>query len=117
VSLKWHYWTKKQQLKMWFWKVSGLQAELDRRATAQMNYLADQHAQAVRKEREQLQRLITPLIRAHVERRFNDFNMSYTVTISDRLLYQSRNDRQAMVSHLAKQIAHELMAAQPVTVH
>jgi hypothetical protein len=91
-----------------------VQAELKRQEAAMRNYLADQHAQAVRRERAQLQDLIRPLIRVRATRHFNEMNMSYTVTISDYLLCNSRNDRKALMEHLAEQIAHELMSVQPV---
>jgi hypothetical protein len=99
----------------WMMQFPEVQEELKRQEAKMRNYLADQHAQAVRKEREELARLIRPLIRARVMRDIHMFNMSYTVQIDDRLLYESRNDRKAMVEHLAEQIAHELMNAQPVT--
>jgi hypothetical protein len=108
------YAAKKESLRKWMFIKLGGHEELHRRECAIRNYLADQHAQTVRREREQLAKLIRPLIRARVERDPNMFNMSYTVQISDRLLYESRNDRQAMIGHLAEQIASELMNAQPV---
>jgi hypothetical protein len=109
------YAAKKESLRKWLFIKLGGHEELHRRECAMRNYLADQHAQTVRREREQLAKLIRPLIHVRVQRHFNEMNMSYTVTISDHLLYNSRNDRQAMVEHLAEQIAHELMNAQPVS--
>jgi hypothetical protein len=108
------YAAKKESLRKWLFIKLGGHEELHRRECAIRNYLADQHAQAVRRERDALARLIRPLIRVHAQRDFNMFNMSYTVQINDCLLYESRNDRKAMVEHLAEQIAHELMNAQPV---
>jgi hypothetical protein len=104
----------KFQLKSWLFVKFGGEKELHRRECAMRNYLADQHAQAVRRERKQLQDLIRPLIRCRVERAFPVFNMSYTVQIDDCLLYESRNDRQAMIGYLAEQIASVLMNTQPV---
>jgi hypothetical protein len=113
-DVKFAYWKRKAELQTWFWKVSGLQQELDRRTKAMSNYLADQHSQAVRKERELLGSLINPLIRVRANYHLQDFNLSYTVTISDNLLFNSRNDRKALMDHLARQIAHELMIVQPI---
>jgi hypothetical protein len=114
-QLKLKYAAKKESLRNWLFIKFGGQEELRRRECAMRNYLADQHAQAVRRERDQLAALIRPLIRVSASHNFNTFDLSYTVSISDYLLYNSRNDRKAMIGYLAEQIAHELMNVQPVS--
>jgi hypothetical protein len=99
----------------WVMQFPEVQAELKRQEAYMRNYLADQHAQAVRRERDQLAALIRPLIRVRASHHFNTCDLSYTVSISDYLLYNSRNDRKAMIGYLAEQIAHELMNVQPVS--
>jgi hypothetical protein len=105
----------KFRLKSWLFIKFGGEKELHRRECAMRNYLADQHAQAVRRERDELAALIRPLIRVRASHSFNTCDLSYTVSISDYLLYNSRNDRKALMEHLARQIAHELMSVQPVS--
>lgn len=98
--------------KLWSWL--RCEQEVNRRVREMSDYLADQHKQKVQEERATLTGLIRQLVRVTAQYIPHTGVLSYTTTISERLLLESLNDRQAMRAYLADEIAYHLMTVRPI---
>ena len=104
----------KKRLQKFLWQWLHCQEEVDRRVNEMTTYLADQHTQKVKAEREQLGRLIRPLLRYTAEYNAPTGRLTYTTMMDERLLFDSLNDRRAFFKYLAEEIAYNLTTIKPV---